>query len=418
MIDQAYLQRLNRVQPYAELWRDDKAFIEHRVGLYATLYFTHVDPSVHDNHEVREALIECWNDYWEVVGPEHQKWIYRFRSGGSVPSFRLPTDKVSPIDQFLRNPENFLSYQYYVHSGKHDDDASEYLFSLAAFSVNGAPEHPSRLGYLRLQVPLSYVTDGRISSFVELTKRCAARLKVDQAHGGLGFLRTYNEEGTTRRTEYQLSQVFSGVDVDIPHRQQNYLFHWEQGLLGIDSPHWMNFLADHWVGKLGGIDALRAQLPAETFVVEPYDGGVYIQAGPYPEPGHKEDGLPPAYVWLNRVLMPVRAPEMVYHTGDEPGELARYQGAKPYFTRFDAASDKLGASLVAGLEASSTLGVDGRLDQSMRLRCEAGQPCPKTGFWFTPARAGSRQRFEVGQVMPEVGGDYGATIWQWDDQQG
>ena len=53
-----------------------------------------------------------------------------------------------------------------------------------------------------------------------------------------------------------------------------------------------------------------------------------------------------------------------------------------------------------------------------RLRCEAGQPCPKTGFWFTPARAGSRQRFEAGQVMPEVGGDYGATIWQWDDVQG
>jgi hypothetical protein len=21
---------------------------------------------------------------------------------------------------------------------------------------------------------------------------------------------------------------------------------------------------------------------------------------------------------------------------------------------------------------------------TLRLRCEAGQPCPKTGFWFTP----------------------------------
>ncbi|MCO5978808.1 PoNe immunity protein domain-containing protein [Ideonella oryzae] len=56
--------------------------------------------------------------------------------------------------------------------------------------------------------------------------------------------------------------------------------------------------------------------------------------------------------------------------------------------------------------------------ESLRLRCEAGHPCPKSGFWFTPARAGSRQRFEARQVMPEVGGDYGATIWQWDDQQG
>ncbi|HSI51707.1 MAG TPA: PoNe immunity protein domain-containing protein [Ideonella sp.] len=51
------------------------------------------------------------------------------------------------------------------------------------------------------------------------------------------------------------------------------------------------------------------------------------------------------------------------------------------------------------------------------LRCEAGQSCPRTGFWFTPARESSRQRFEQGQVMPEAGTDYGTTIWQWDDCQ-
>lgn len=49
--------------------------------------------------------------------------------------------------------------------------------------------------------------------------------------------------------------------------------------------------------------------------------------------------------------------------------------------------------------------------------CEAGQPRPKTGFWFTPARTESRQRFEAGQVMPDAGGDYGATICQWDEVQ-
>lgn len=51
------------------------------------------------------------------------------------------------------------------------------------------------------------------------------------------------------------------------------------------------------------------------------------------------------------------------------------------------------------------------------LRCEAGQPCPREGFWFTPARLASRQRFAQGEPMPDVGGGYGATIWQWDTQQ-
>jgi hypothetical protein len=52
----------------------------------------------------------------------------------------------------------------------------------------------------------------------------------------------------------------------------------------------------------------------------------------------------------------------------------------------------------------------------VRLRCAAGQPCPRAGFWFTPARTGSRQHFEPGQVMPDTGSAWGATIWQSDEQ--
>jgi hypothetical protein len=52
-----------------------------------------------------------------------------------------------------------------------------------------------------------------------------------------------------------------------------------------------------------------------------------------------------------------------------------------------------------------------------RLRCPAGQPCPKAGYWLTPAKSDSRHRFKAGEVMPSFGGDYGETIWQWDEGQ-
>jgi hypothetical protein len=52
-----------------------------------------------------------------------------------------------------------------------------------------------------------------------------------------------------------------------------------------------------------------------------------------------------------------------------------------------------------------------------RMRCEAGQPCSKTGWWLTPALANSRRHFEQGDIMPALGGDYGVTIWQWDTLQ-
>jgi hypothetical protein len=63
-------------------------------------------------------------------------------------------------------------------------------------------------------------------------------------------------------------------------------------------------------------------------------------------------------------------------------------------------------------------GAAGTQDASIRLRVEAGQPCPREGWWVTPAKTNSRRLFKAGEVMPDVGGDYGATIWQWDEQQG
>lgn len=70
--------------------------------------------------------------------------------------------------------------------------------------------------------------------------------------------------------------------------------------------------------------------------------------------------------------------------------------------------------------AGSGGGIPGAKDPTLagiRLRVMAGNPCPQAGFWFTPARLDSRRHFAVGQIMPSLGGDYGTTIWQWDEEQ-
>ncbi|GAB3551309.1 hypothetical protein GCM10027343_35460 [Noviherbaspirillum agri] len=58
------------------------------------------------------------------------------------------------------------------------------------------------------------------------------------------------------------------------------------------------------------------------------------------------------------------------------------------------------------------------LGPSMALRAEGGQPCPQTGYWFTPAKLNSRRYFNEREIMPAFQVDYGATIWQWDSNQG
>ena len=52
-----------------------------------------------------------------------------------------------------------------------------------------------------------------------------------------------------------------------------------------------------------------------------------------------------------------------------------------------------------------------------RLRCRASDPCPRNGWWSTPASQSSRRQFRAGEVMPSFSSDYGNTIWQWDEQQ-
>ena len=69
------------------------------------------------------------------------------------------------------------------------------------------------------------------------------------------------------------------------------------------------------------------------------------------------------------------------------------------------------------LPRPAALGSDGKTLDITRLRCAANQPCPRNGFWFTPAQANSRRYFKQGDLMPDVGGDFGVTIWQLDQNQ-
>lgn len=71
--------------------------------------------------------------------------------------------------------------------------------------------------------------------------------------------------------------------------------------------------------------------------------------------------------------------------------------------------------LIEGREDSHRSGSSSSAIQTFQLlRVVAGQLCPQTGFYFTPALPDSRRRFTEGETMPSVDSTYGQTIWQWD----
>lgn len=51
-------------------------------------------------------------------------------------------------------------------------------------------------------------------------------------------------------------------------------------------------------------------------------------------------------------------------------------------------------------------------------RIVAGEPCSKTGYWFTPAQANSRRHFQQGDIMPSFSeSKWGDTLWYWSGEE-
>jgi hypothetical protein len=74
-------------------------------------------------------------------------------------------------------------------------------------------------------------------------------------------------------------------------------------------------------------------------------------------------------------------------------------------------------TLIERVSDTSNLAITPALIANKRLRVEGGQPCPQAGYWFTPAKIGSRRHFNEGESMPVFDSNFGSTIWQWDSNQ-
>ncbi len=92
-------------------------------------------------------------------------------------------------------------------------------------------------------------------------------------------------------------------------------------------------------------------------------------------------------------------------TQTKDGEEPRHENRPCTWTLIERVSDTGGRSTAPSLLPPTT------------HRVTAGESCPETGYYFTPARADSRRRFEQGEIMPDFESGYGLTIWQWDQVQ-
>lgn len=349
-----------------------------KLGLVVTLYFKEGY-----SLEIKRKIDEIFERFYEVFQPYLKTMVYRRFKKINEASFQKARQEILETD-----PND--NFSWFLGSALRASEAGDYSLSMVnTYEIHGDKER----SLLKLTLPWSILknSDGQESYNNWLIYLCN-QVKADHGLGGLSSILPYDYH-SYMPTEYGLAQKFSGLEVSsTAHISTLELIDYIKGV------NWYTILGNTFVERLGGESALRHALSGRSDIeILTYNNGLIIRAGEYPELGALEDGLPGAYVAVNKVIKPVRIPN--------PDQLHSYS---PYGNCF---------------EKDSTDRWYARFDQEdmapvIPERVEAGQPCTKTGYWFTPAQKNSRRHFQVGEIMPNFSGStWGATLWYWSAEK-
>lgn len=277
--------------------------------LRGTLYFKGAHTPL-----VREALCQCFDDYKRLAGPQ-LTWLWREEPPEGKPLTAYGDAK--PLREMLAGMDEDYPLSFYYNSGKQSIDASGWYFEIFGQSAWEA-KIGRDLSVLEFSVPLLYQEQNPLH-FQRLFLDFARRLAPEQGYAGHAYNLSPTRRDSNEPTEAFMAARMPGLDVGTA------------GLLAnrpafkpskIKTVSWLTLLDQARLEQVGGVEALRAQLPSSHFAFYDYGAGVVIQAGAYPVGGDAEDPRPAAYVLLNHVLKGIRYETVgSLHGGSHDGEL-------------------------------------------------------------------------------------------------
>lgn len=277
--------------------------------LRGTLYFKGAHTPL-----VREALCQCFDDFKRLAGPQ-LTWLWREEPPEGKPLTAYGEAK--PLREMLASMDEDYPLSFYYTSGKQSNDASAWYFE-----IFGQAAWESKMGddlsVLEFSVPLLYQEQNPLS-FLRLLLDSARRLAPEQGYAGHSFNLSVTNRGDNQPTEAFMAARMPGLDVGVAGLLAN-----RPALkpIKIKTVSWLTLLNQVRLEQVGGLEALRAQLPSSHFAFYDYGAGVVIQAGAYPAGGDAEDPRPASYVLLNHLLKGIRYETVgSLHGGSHDGEL-------------------------------------------------------------------------------------------------
>lgn len=282
----------------------------------------------------RAAICACFKEY-ETIAGQYLTWLWREAPKDGKDC--LPYRDTKPMPELMKQLTEDHPVSFGYTSGKQNVDAGPWEFQAAGRGAWQAKMGTWGLSVVRFSMPLLYAEEHPLA-FQAMFVKFADILNAVHGYGGLGLVLSLVRGTDNEPTEALTSENYNGYDIGSPIKSM------KGAGSGIKTVSWLTAVSNELLGKVGGLSAVRSELPMDWFALYPYSDGIVIQAGPEPYNAPVDDDPQPAcYVLPNMLLKDIRCKELFdLHGGSAFGEpRIRGAAADKWFARFDVPEEEL-----------------------------------------------------------------------------
>lgn len=287
--------------------------------------------------EVRAAIVQCYEEYSAFAD---DKLTFVWHNGKAAQALK----KAKPFADLAVATGADDRFDFDYVSGESATDASLYQF--AVVGLRQRQERAGNRGYnaLSFSWPIVAVQENP-DAFVKLFYDAAKRLCAVHGHAGFAVNLSPTAVNENEPTEYWVSRMMPGLDVGAPGDLAT-----RQMKGQIKTVDWLTALDRGMLEAVGGLPAIRSELPPDWFAIGDYGTGIIIRAGVLPDSGAAEEEggqpvPPPAYVVLDHALRAIRASSLdALQHGTVNGGAPTYNTATStaeWLKRFEVDDDEL-----------------------------------------------------------------------------
>jgi hypothetical protein len=311
------------------------------VVVRAALYFERAYDAA-----VREAIADCFDDYCASPGC---KLTFLWSNGKAAQPFA----RAKSLRAAARSLGAEDRFDFCYVGGDQASDASFWRFEVVGLRQWQEKTGNRGLNSLAFSWPVVAVQENP-DAFTKLFFDAARRIAAVHGQAGFAVNLSPTVPHENEATEHWIAQIMPGLDVGEPSSTS------ARDLKDkVKTVNWLTAIDKPMLDAVGGLSALRSELPPDWFAIGDYGAGIVIRAGVLPESGlsdseDKPAFLPPAYVVLDHALRAVRTESMdVLQRGTVNGGAPVYNtkvSTELWLKRFEVSDDELLRAKAAVLE--------------------------------------------------------------------